>query len=171
MDVFPFLPAIAAAILFLSTRFLLPMKAVRLALGSLLSADASTLAPATNANKIALIIAPFSPTEDLVIGDLTLATAGGLAAVAGATGAQTVGIDPVTLEQRIQIKPPAGGYKWISSGGGPYPIAVYGYALIDNAAATLLGVQTFNPPINVSDDGQLIEADPVNITFVAQPMQ
>lgn len=66
-----------AAVL-LMTAQMLPMIAVRLQLGVLLAADPTTLAPAVDANKVALISAAFAATENLVVADLTLAAGHGL---------------------------------------------------------------------------------------------
>jgi hypothetical protein len=149
---------------------MLPMKAVRLQLGALLAADATTLAPASNANKIALIIAPFTASENLTAGALTLATDLGMAPIAGVVGSQEVGLDPATQEQVIVIKSPAGGYSWLTSGAWTGARTVYGYALLDNTLATLLAVQPLPTPITVSAPGYLIDVDPVELTFVLSPV-
>lgn len=149
---------------------MLPMIAVREEIGILLAADATTLAPAGSANKIALIGAVFTPRETLVATDLTLLSGHGLDPIAGATGAQSVGLDPVTQEQIILIKPPAGGYKWTTSGGLAVAKTIYGYALLDTTLATLLAVQTLPTPITVAADGYLIDVDPVEMRIVLAPI-
>lgn len=150
---------------------MLPMVAVRLQLGALLAADATTLAPASDANMIALIIAPFSLSENLVVGDLTLATANGLAPIAGATGAQEVALDPTTNQQLITLKPGASsGWRWVTSGGLSVPITVYGIALTDNAGTTLLGAGLLPAPVTVAADGYQIDVDPVQMTLVLNPI-
>lgn len=149
---------------------MLPMKAVRLQLGALLSADATTLAPASTGNKVSLIGAAFSANELLTVADLTLLSGGGLSAIVGATGAQPAAQDPITGDQIITILPATGGWRWVSSGGGPYPIMVYGIALTDNAVATLIGITQFATPIAIPAAGYQIDADPIQITFVLQPM-
>ena len=73
---------------------MLPMVAVRERLGALLAADATTLAPATDANLIALIVAAFALSENLTVGDLTLAAGNGLDPIAGATGAKRWHLTP-----------------------------------------------------------------------------
>jgi hypothetical protein len=153
----------------LTMRAVLPMLAVRLQLGNLLAGDSTTLAPASSANKIALIIAPFTPSENLLISNLTLASSGGLAPIDGVAGSQPVGQNPATLAQQIQIAPPAGGYRWLSA-GATYPVNVYGYALTNNAGSTLLGVYAFPTAITLTADGQVVEVDPVYLTFVSQPL-
>lgn len=149
---------------------MLPMLAVREQLGILLAADATTLAPGTNANKLALIVAPFTPSENLTASGLTLGASHGLTPITGVTGAQSVGIDPVTGEQVIYIKSPAGGYQWVSSGSFPPPITLYGIALLDTTLATLIAVEAFTTAISVSAAGQIVDVDPVTLTFVLTPM-
>jgi hypothetical protein len=148
---------------------MLPMQAVRLRLGTLLAADVPTLAPVA-ANNVHLIIAPFTEVETLTVADLTLATANGLGHIACATGSQEVAIDPVTLAQLITIVPGAGtGFRWVSS-GWTTNILVYGFALIDSTGATLLAVQTFPTVITITGNGQQIDVDPIQMTFVQQPL-
>lgn len=149
---------------------MLPMIAVREQLGNLLAADATTLAPATNANKIALIIAPFALSENLVASSLTLGSANGLGPLSGVTGAQTVGLDPVTGQQKIVIKSPAGGYSWVTSGSFSGAITIYGFALLDTTLATLLAAALLPTPITVNAAGFLIDVDPVELTLVLSPI-
>ena len=157
--------------LYLSLRSLLPMKAVRLQLGTLLAADPTTLAPATLANEVALIIAPFALSENLTVGSLTLASTNGLSPISCAVGAQEVAQDAMSGAQLITIVPGAGtGFRWVSSGSFTAPITVYGYALLTNGGATLLGAQTLPAPIVFQTAGFQIDLDPVQIGFVLQPM-
>jgi hypothetical protein len=148
---------------------MLPMKAIRLELGTLLAADVATLAPVA-ANKIALIMAPFSLNENLAITDLTLATFATSTPIAGAAGAQAVGVDPATLDQVITIKVPAGGYRWVVTALTNLPQTIYGWALIDTAGATLIAVGQFPTPYLLQDVGQEIDLGNVTIQFVQQPM-
>ncbi len=149
---------------------MLPMRTVRLQLGELLAADATTLAPATDANKIALIAAPFTPSENLVIGDLTLATFTGSTPKAGATGTQQAGIDPATSEQVITILSPVGGYRWecTSAPGSPEPI--YGYALTTNDGSILLAVAMLPAPVNIGEVGDFIDLGAVTMRLVLNPI-
>lgn len=149
---------------------MLPVKSVRLQLGELLAADDTTLAPATDANKVALIASPFTPSENLVIGDLTLATFTGSTPLAGATGTQQVGVNPATGDQIITIKDPAGGYRWECSATPTAPETIYGFALMDNAGAVLLAVEAFDTPITISASGEEINLGTVKMTMVADPL-
>lgn len=148
---------------------MLPMEPVRLQLGVLLAADTTTLAPAT-ANKIALIKAPFTPQESLVVADLTLADFGGSTPIAGAAGAQAVAIDPATGDQIITIKDPAGGYRWVTTNLTNLPQTIYGYCLLDTTLATLLAVQTIPTPVGLTAVGQQVDLGTVAMTLVQQPI-
>lgn len=148
---------------------MLPVRSVRLQLGELLAADTTTLAPVA-ANKIALIAAAFTPDQDLELADLTLATFTGSAAKAGVAGAQTVGNDPVTGEQMVNIIPPAGGYIYICTVAPASPETIYGFALLDNAAAVLLAVEALAVPITITDVGDQVDLGNPDLRFVAQPI-
>lgn len=149
---------------------MLPMKAVRQKLATLLAADASTLAPATDANKVALIVAPFSPSENLVIGDLTLASFAGGDPIAGTAGTQGTGNIPGTGQQRITMVEPAGGWHWKCTADPATPQTITGLALINNAGDTLLGVQAINPTVTISFSGDEYDAGSIDMTFVPQPI-
>jgi hypothetical protein len=149
---------------------LLPTIALRLQLGTLLAGDATTLAPAMNPNKIALINAAFTPNENLTIGELSLATFVGSTPLAGAAGAQGVGIDPATGDQVVTILAPAGGWRWTCTTAPVSAETIYGYALVDHTGATLLGTNLLTPPITITEVGDLVDLGAVPIDFVNQPM-
>lgn len=155
--------------LLLFVRWMLPMVAVRLKLGTLLAGDTSTLAPAI-ANKIALITAPFVLQETLVIGSLTLASGNGLDPLSGIAGAQGVAQDPVSGAQILTLLPPTTGWRWVTSGTFTTGITIFGAALTDSTGATLLAVLQLAAPITVLEAGYQIELDPVQMTCVLQPV-
>lgn len=148
---------------------MLPMRALRLALGELLAADVATLAPVVG-NKIALIAANFDPGEDLVVGDLTLATFDGSTPLVLGSGVQPVGIDPATEDQRITMKDPAGGLRWEVTGTTDLPQNIFGFAMLDTTLADLLAVEAFDLPITLTEVGQEIVIGTARFTLVAQPM-
>lgn len=148
---------------------MLPMKALRLALGELLAADVGTLAPVA-ANKVALVIANFALTENLVVGDLTLATFTGSTPKAGAAGAQQAGVDPITGDQVITNLAPAGGWRWECTAAPGAPQTVYGFALLDATLADLLGAALLITPVVITDVGDFVDLGKVDIRFVASPM-
>lgn len=148
---------------------MLPIKAVRLALGDLLAADVGTLAPVA-ANKIALVADSFVEDENVTLGSLTFATFTGSTPKAGAAGAQQVGIDPATLDQIITNLAPAGGWRWECTGAPASPETIWGYALTDNAGAVLLGIELLPTPIVITNVGDFIDLGSVTLRFVSQPI-
>lgn len=148
---------------------MLPMKDLRLALGNLLAADVPTLAPVA-ANKVALVIAPFTPGEDTILSDLTLATFTGSAPKAGAAGAQQAGVDPVTQDQVITILTPVGGWRWECTVAPTPAQTIYGYALVDNAAAVLLAVEVLAAATTITNVGDYIDLGAIEMRFVLQPI-
>jgi len=148
---------------------MLPMKALRIALGDLLAANVATLAAAT-ANKIALIIAPFGLNENYTLADLTLATFTGSTPKSGASGAQQVGIDPVTGEQKITILAPVGGWRWECSVTPGAAETVYGYCLLDDTLSDVLGLAELGNPVVIAEATQFLDLGAVEITFVLTPM-
>jgi hypothetical protein len=148
---------------------MLPTKAVRLQLGNLLAADTTTLAPA-NANHVALIKAPFVPSENLDPTMLTFADFDGSTPIAGTAGGQQVGIDPSTGDQVITILAPAGGWRWEVTGVHNLPQTIYGYALTNNTGATLYGTALLDAPMAFTDLTDFVDLGDVPINIVQQPM-
>lgn len=148
---------------------MLPMKALRLKLGTLLAADVPTLATVV-ANEIALIAAPITINENLVTADLTLATFTGSAPIAGTAGAQGTGTDPSTGDQVITILAPAGGWRFVCTVAPGAPETIYGYALTKTAGGDLLGAQLLPNPVTITNVGDEVDLGSVPITFVISPM-
>jgi hypothetical protein len=149
---------------------MLAMKSVRLALGDLLAADPATLAPAANANEISLVMADFVEDENLVIGDLTLATFTGSTALSAGLGTQPTGIDPVTQDQVITMKEPAGSWRWETGDAVNLPQTIYGFAFTTKTAGALLAVHRFDTPITLTQANQFIDIGKAEFRLVAQPM-
>lgn len=137
-----------------------PSRALANTLSTLLAADTALLANAT-AMKVGLITAPFTPSIDRVMGDLTICALTGLVPLAGVAGAQLEDVDALTGELKVEIKAPAGGFRWETGGGTTYPVTVYGFALGNNAMAVLHGTHTLDQPITLNADNQAITAPPL----------
>lgn len=148
---------------------MLPMIDLRLALGELLAADVSTLAPVA-ANKIALVNALFANNEGLIATDLTYASFTGSTPKAGAGGTQQAGVDPITGDQVITILVPAGGYRWECTVAPGSPETIYGFALLDATLATLLGAALLTTPVVITSVGDFVDLGAVTIRFVRNPM-
>lgn len=148
---------------------MLPMKAIRLLIGETLA----TIAPLDQAsalNRVALVSAPFTPDEDLVYADLTLANFDGSTAKTVALGAMQVGMDPVTGEQRITVPDIVGGWRWETTGITNLPQTIYGFALYDSTGpGPLLGVEVLPQPITLQEAGQEIIIGKVAISINQNP--
>lgn len=149
---------------------MLPTQDVRLALGTLLAADATLLAPAVSANKVILIKTEFTPNENIVPADYTEADFDGYAAKAGSTGAQETAIDPLTNQQIITITEPAGGWRFASTGVTNLPQTIYGYALVDSTKATVLASALLPAPVPITASGQEVNLGSVKLTLNLQPL-
>lgn len=138
-----------------------PSSAIKQRALTLLAGDTMTLAQAMNANEIALIVSAFTPSGDLVPGDVTFATFMGSAPISAELMAQQVGYDPVREEWFIEIIPPVGGWYYECSMAPGAPETVYGFMLTDMAGATNYGAQLLATPVIIQD-----VADSVNLGAV-----
>lgn len=148
---------------------MLPVKSLRTALGDLLAAQVASLAPVA-ANKIALISEAFVPGENLVYGDLVFATFTGSAPKGGAAGAQQVGIDPTTGDQKITILAPIGGWRWECTADPTPAQTIWGFALVNDGEDALLGTELLPTPVVIQAATEFLDLGSVEITFVLQPM-
>lgn len=149
---------------------MLPVKTLRLEMGTLLAADTTTLAPAVGGNKVSLIAAAFTPGENLVLADLTLAAFTGSAAKTAGTGTQGSGVDPATGEQIITILDPAGGWRWTCTVAPGAPETIFGIALTDNTIATLLGIEALDTPVVIAAVGDMVQVGVVSFRINAAPI-
>lgn len=148
---------------------MLPKQSVRLLFGSLLAANAGSLAPAADPNKIALFKNAIVPNEELSIDDFELADFDGSTPIAGATGAQAVAVDPVTGQQRITIKDPAGGYRWVTSGVTNLPQTIYGHVLLVNDLSEWIAMEVWDEPVTLNATGQEVSVPSAKIDIVLNP--
>ncbi len=146
---------------------MLATKSLRQAMGDLLAADTATLAPAVLANKIALIMEPWTPSESTVLGDVTLATFDGSTPISAGTGTQPSGSDPLTGDYKINIKVPAGGFRFETTGLTNLPQTIWGFCLTDNAGAVLLASERFDQEIVLSAVNQEITVDSPDLRVLA----
>lgn len=128
---------------------------------ALLAADATTLAPAANANKVALISADFVPSQNLLVGDLTYAAGFGLDPVSGVVGGQLDSTDPETGELVTEVKVPAGAFRWETTAGFVPPLTIYGFGLTDDGATKLFGTVKLPAPIVLTAIGQSYTTPPI----------
>jgi len=146
-----------------------PIKAVRLLLGEMLAADTTIIGPVAP-NKVVLIANDFTPSENLVAGDLTQATFDGNTPKAIGATPQLAGTDPVTGEQIVTMKEPAGGWVWEMTGLTVPEETIFGYAIFDTALTTLVATGLLPTPVTLNEVGQQIDLGSVTFRVVLDPL-
>jgi len=142
-------------------------RALREKAAQLLAADTATLAQAADPNHLVLIAANFLPSENLVAGDLVPATFDGATPLEVELGVQLEGLDPATSDAIITIGPPAGGWRWETTGITNLPQTIYGYALMNEAETTLFGAATLTTPVVLTGINQVINLPAVTFRQLA----
>lgn len=136
---------------------MIPTLALREKAMQLLAADTATLAQAADANVIVLIKEPFTPGESLALGDLTPADFDGSTPLECGLGTQPEGQDPANTDALITLESPAGGWRWETTGVTNLPQTIYGYALMTDGLAALLGADTLPTPIDLTGVNQVVQ--------------
>lgn len=108
--------------------------------------------------KVGLIGAPFNPSIDLRMADLTICAQTGLEPIAGVPGPQNESIDVDTGRPRVDVKVPAGGFRWETPVGFTGPLSVYGYALGNRAFTVLYATHLLGAPIILTAVNEAITA-------------
>ena len=144
--------------------------ALRAKAATLLAADATTLAPAALNNLIALVKSAFTPSEQTDVSTLVLADFDGSTPIAVGTGTQPTGADPNTNDEIISILPPAGGFRFATTGVTNLPQTIYGFILTDSTGATLYAAALLPAPVTLTASGQVIELPTVDIRQLAGSM-
>jgi len=148
---------------------MLPTRFLRLQLGELLAADTDTWVNITGQPTVALVAETFTPSEDLVTADLTLATFTGSTPLAGDT-TQEAGVDPATGEQVITVIAPAGGWRFECTVAPGSPETIFGFALRQSSTAALLGTALLATPVTITNVGDFIDLGAIEFRLVLQPM-
>lgn len=142
---------------------LIPTNVINQAMPDLLAADAGTLAPPANANKVHLITSPFVPGPGLDFSLLTEAAFTGGAAKSAGVGAQQSFRDPITSTRIVELLEPAGGWTWICTVAPGAPETIVGIVVTDMAGATTFGGALFDNPITVGAVGDAVVVDNVQV--------
>lgn len=131
----------------------------------LLAADVGSLAAAT-AMHLHLAINNFVPALGLVLGGLTEATFTGSTALNAGTGAQPIAYDGETGLLTIDVKEPAGGWRWECTVDPAAPETIFGVYLTDTANAVLWGAQLLPDPVTITVAGTFLEVPYVRLRFL-----
>jgi hypothetical protein len=123
---------------------------------ALLATDATTLAPVANQIYIALCKAPFIPAENLNFAGITLADFDGSTPIGVTVGAQPEALVPGTFDSRIDLSPPVGGFRFVTTGITNLPQTIYGFVLLDHAKTTLLASELLAQPVLLTVSGEVV---------------
>lgn len=93
---------------------------------------------------------PFTPSANLVIGDLTEATFTGYGARLVAEGAQPQSNDPATADSLLTFNPSSSSYNWEVTGGTGLPQTIHGYYLCSHSAETLFASALLDTPVTLT---------------------
>lgn len=136
-------------------------------LSTLLSTDTGTIAPAVGGVSLRLAKAAFVPSEATTLASLVEADFPGYAAVVGGSGNLTEYIDPITGLRSMNLKEPAGGWHFQSTGSPVPSQTIFGWYVTDAGPASLYAMELFNPPIVIDSAGQGIDVG--TATFAIPP--
>jgi len=142
-------------------------RALRIKMMQLLAADAATLAQAADPNHVVLLMEPVTPSEGLVMADVTPADFTGSTPIEVELGAQGEGLDANTDDGIISILPPVGGWRWETTGTTNLPQTIYGFALTNEAETTLYGAEALETPIVLTGVNQVVQLPAVEFRELA----
>lgn len=142
-----------------------PVDVIRDRLANLLAADATTLAPAEDGVKVTLITGDIELSPALTILDFADrgVLSNGLAAINAAPGTQNESVDPVTTNRKVELKEPAGGWRWETTSKPDPSITVTGAIVTNNDFDALYGIIVFDDPITLNDTNQSISIGTIEL--------
>lgn len=116
-----------------------------------------------NAQNVRLLVTDLTPSRNYVPVGSDYSTFHGMGPIVSSGTSLQVSVDPLTGDRLFRLKPPAGGWRWISSGGGvPYvPTTYYGWIWLDSTEGAMVAMAKFDAAVLVNADGQSIEVDSV----------
>jgi len=140
--------------------FVAPFTAAYVAIATAITALTGWYGEATS--KVKLMTNNPAIDSNTVIASFTEATFDGYAAL-GASGVSALFTDPLTGLEVIRIAPPAGGWKYVTTGLTALPMTIYGAYLTNTGGTILMGAVKFDTPIILTAVGQLIDLGNVEL--------
>lgn len=137
--------------------------ALRNQIANLLANDPDSLAPEEDAMKVALVQTPFAANEDIVVGELDLADFDGSTPKLVVVGGQGNGTDPLTGDSVIQLLPPAGGFRFQTTGATNLPQTIHGFIVTNEAGNTIWACDLLPEPVTLTAGGQEISLGDLTI--------
>lgn len=139
---------------------------------SVIRQSTALVAPVADGVGIVPIDAPFVYTPEIDPATLSVPTNTGLEVLNSVAGAQVESIDPLNGDHIVELKPPAGGWRWetTSDPGNVYPVTVYGFSATQATNNKFLGCVVLDSPVEFTGDNQSFTLDSVKIRIPAGAM-
>ncbi len=119
----------------------------------LLATDTLWLAQITDALRVSLVAAPFTPSRTTLMAELTLATFAGSAYISVPLGNQQAYRDPNTGDSYVQLREPIGGWYWLCSSAPAASETVVGYVVHSADGAFTVGTGLLDTPTTIAAAG------------------
>jgi len=148
---------------------LTPTRTITDSIAALIAANSTGLGEAVVKN-VTLVIANFTPGPDLAFADLTVATFDGATPLVSPSGAQLAFTDAITGLRVIQMKDPAGGFHWVTTGVTNLPQTVYGFVVTNDDDTITFGAEKFPAPIVLTGTGQGVDIGVIRFTQAANAL-
>jgi hypothetical protein len=143
---------------------MVPSTFIQNQISKLLANDTASLAAAT-AMKVHLANAPFTPAHDMLPSSMSEATFPGYAAKAVTIGPQASYIDATTGLVIVELEAPIGGWSFLSTTAPTTPETIYGYYVMDNAGAQIMGTALLDVPVTISSANQGFDLGEIKFSF------
>lgn len=144
---------------------MIPTRTLEVTVRELLATDDTMLADPLDAPLVTLIAAPFTPSSDTDLGDLTPATFNGSTPKSATAGDQQAFYDPVLGVDVVQLLEPAGGWTWECAVAPASQETIYGYAVTNQAGTTTYGSDVFDTPVAIIDAGDAVSIPAVRLNI------
>lgn len=80
------------------------------------------------------------------------------------------GLDPVSGLYQLWAPPPAGGFRWETTGTTNLPETIYGFALGNSDSSTLYASALFDTPVVLTDVNQVVEVLSATLSLRNNPI-
>jgi len=131
---------------------------------TLLGSDTATLNNMATL-RVGLVKEPIVPGPGLAYGDLVFADFDGYAAKTPVAGVQPESVDPSNGDAILSIVPPAGGWRWETTGLTNLPQTIYGFALYNTAGTVLYAAEALAVPVELNGLNQSVNLPEVAMRF------
>jgi hypothetical protein len=134
-------------------------KAIGQEIYDLLAASIGADTVTFTANIVRAVDVPFTPAIDMPVPHL--ANGHGFGPITSSGTSLLSSTDPTTGDKVFTLKAPAGGWRWVTSGGGTYSLTIYGWVWLDAVEGLVQAAGLLAAPIIFDADGQSLEVDAV----------